>query len=74
LLAELFPTTVRSTGVALSYGLSVTIFGGFTPAIISVLVHYTDNVRVVGYWLMASAAVSVVSLLAVQDRSRQELT
>lgn len=74
LLAELFPTTVRSTGAALSYGLSVTIFGGFTPAIISVLVHYTDNVRVVGYWLMASAAVSVVSLLAVQDRSRQELT
>jgi MHS family proline/betaine transporter-like MFS transporter len=73
LLSELFPTVVRSTGTALAYGLSVAIFGGFTPAIISALVKYTGNNLSVAYWLMLSAVLSTVSLLAVQDRSRSEL-
>jgi MFS transporter, MHS family, proline/betaine transporter len=73
LLSELFPTVVRSTGTALAYGLSVAIFGGFTPAIISALVKYTGNNLSVAYWLILSAVLSTVSLLAFQDRSRAEL-
>jgi MHS family proline/betaine transporter-like MFS transporter len=73
LLPELFPTNVRSTGAGLSYSLAVTIFGGFTPAIISALVHYTGSELAVAYWLIASAAISTVSLCAVQDRGHQEL-
>jgi MHS family proline/betaine transporter-like MFS transporter len=30
-LAELFPTPVRATGISLTYSLGVAVFGGFTP-------------------------------------------
>ena len=73
LLSELFPTVVRSTGTALAYGLSVAVFGGFTPAIISALVKYTGNNLSVAYWLTISAVFSTVSLCVSQDRSRAEL-
>ena len=33
LMAELFPISTRSTGIALSYNISVPIFGGFAPFI-----------------------------------------
>ena len=33
LMAEIFPTRTRSTGMALSYNTSVPIFGGFAPLI-----------------------------------------
>jgi hypothetical protein len=35
--AEMCPTTVRATGVSLTYSLGVAVFGGFTPAIIAAL-------------------------------------
>jgi MHS family alpha-ketoglutarate permease-like MFS transporter len=31
--AELFPTSIRATGVAVPYALTVSIFGGTAPAI-----------------------------------------
>jgi MFS transporter, MHS family, proline/betaine transporter len=73
LIAELFPTSVRSTGIALTYGLAVAIFGGFTPAITSALINYTGNKLSVALWLMASAVISSVALMFVKDRSRQAL-
>lgn len=73
-MAELFPTTVRSTGTGLAYGLGVTIFGGFTPTVVSVVVHSTGSKLAVAFWLMASAAISVVSLVATHDSSQQRLT
>jgi MFS transporter, MHS family, proline/betaine transporter len=73
-MAELFPTTVRSTGTGLAYGLGVTIFGGFTPTMVSMVVHSTGSKLAVAFWLMASAAISAVSLVATHDRSQQRLT
>lgn len=73
-MAELFPTTVRSTGTGLAYGLGVTIFGGFTPTIVSMVVQSTGSKLAVAFWLMASAAISTVSLVATHDRSQQRLT
>lgn len=73
-MAELFPTTVRSTGSGLAYGLGVAIFGGFTPTIVSMVVHSTGSKLAVAFWLMASAAISAVSLVATHDPSQQALT
>ena len=73
LIAELFPTQVRSTGIAITYGLAVAIFGGFTPAIVSILINSTGNKLSVALWLMAAAVISCGALLLVKDRSRQVL-
>jgi MFS transporter, MHS family, proline/betaine transporter len=73
LLSELYPTPVRSTGIALAYSLAVATFGSFTPAIVTALIHYTGTNLAVAFWLMISAAASSIALFATRDRSRQEL-
>jgi MHS family proline/betaine transporter-like MFS transporter len=70
LVAELFPTKVRCTGIALTYGIAVAVFGGFTPAITSALINFTGNKLSIAFWLMAAAVISSVSLLFIKDRSR----
>ncbi|GAA4480620.1 MFS transporter [Gluconacetobacter asukensis] len=36
-IASLFPTRIRATGIALSYNASVSLFGGFAPALLASL-------------------------------------
>ena len=55
-LTELMPASVRTTGFALAYSLATAIFGGFTPAICTWLVHTTDNRAITGVWLSFAAA------------------
>jgi MFS family permease len=43
LTASLFPTEVRSTGLAIAYNISASIFGGFSPFILTWLLHTTGN-------------------------------
>lgn len=73
-LAELFPTSVRATGIALTYSLGVAIFGGFTPANITALISWTGTPVSTAYYLMGAAAVSFVTVLLVTDHTGEELT
>ncbi|WP_420962281.1 MFS transporter [Brucella sp. IR073] len=43
LLAALFPVSVRSTGVALSYNIAVLVFGAMAPALVTWLIQMTGN-------------------------------
>jgi hypothetical protein len=59
------PVSVRTSGFALAYSLATAIFGGFTPAISTYLIHITGNRAVPGLWLSFAAACGLVaSLLA----------
>jgi hypothetical protein len=55
-LTELMPASVRTSGFALAYSLATAIFGGFTPAISTYLVHTTHNPAITGLWLSFAAA------------------
>jgi MHS family proline/betaine transporter-like MFS transporter len=65
-LGELFPTTVRVTGVSLSYSCGVTLFGGFTPAIVTALLEFSGDKMVIAYYLVGAALFSGIPLLAVR--------
>jgi MHS family proline/betaine transporter-like MFS transporter len=67
MLARMFPTRVRSTGVAVAYNISVTIFGGFAPFIATWLIARTGNALAPGYYVAAAAVISFVSLLSIKD-------
>jgi MFS transporter, MHS family, proline/betaine transporter len=41
--ALLFPTAVRSTGLAISYNIGASLFGGFSPFILTWLLHVTGD-------------------------------
>lgn len=61
-LSELYPTAFRSSGIALSYNIAVTIFGGFSPAISTLLIGITGDNRAIAYYIMFAALLSIVAL------------
>jgi MHS family proline/betaine transporter-like MFS transporter len=65
-MAALFPARTRVTGLALSYNLGVTIFGGFAPVIFTWLTARTHNNASPAFYLMATAVLSISALLAVR--------
>jgi len=71
LMAELFPARTRCTGMALSYNISVPIFGGFAPLISMWLIEFTGNRLAPSFYLMTTALVSFLALLVVRLTLRQ---
>jgi MFS transporter, MHS family, proline/betaine transporter len=72
-LAELFPTRVRFTGLSVSYGLAVTLFGGTAPFVATLLVKQTGNPIAPAFYIMALALVSGVAMLLTRDRTNIDL-
>jgi MFS transporter, MHS family, proline/betaine transporter len=68
LLAEQFPVDSRAVGIAFSYSLSVTTFGGFAPFVATWLIASTGDPLSPSFYLMATALLSIISLLAIQRR------
>ena len=62
-LTEIMPAKVRTTGFSLAYSLATAIFGGFTPAISTYLIHVTGNRAVPGLWLSFAAACGLLAVL-----------
>jgi hypothetical protein len=64
-LTEIMPAQVRTAGFSLAFSLATALFGGFTPAFSTALIHATNNPAIPGVWLSFAAACSLVaSLLA----------
>ncbi|WP_066736638.1 MFS transporter [Cupriavidus sp. D384] len=72
-LAEQFPTEVRSTGLSLAYNFAVTIFGGFAPLIVTWLIESTHNKLAPAFYVIAAAAISFVALVFMHDRTGKKL-
>jgi MHS family citrate/tricarballylate:H+ symporter-like MFS transporter len=60
-LTEIVPLHVRTSGFSLAYSLATATFGGFTPAVVTYLIHATDNRAVAGVWLMFAAACGLLA-------------
>lgn len=73
LLVELFPTRVRFTGVAISYNLSVAIFGGTIPMVGAALYQFTGEQITFAYYLTALAAISCFSLCFYKETYKYNL-
>jgi MHS family proline/betaine transporter-like MFS transporter len=71
LMAEQFPVETRAIGVALGYSVSVSIFGGLAPLVATSLIAATGDPLSPSYYLVFTALLSLVALLAIQWRSRR---
>jgi MFS transporter, MHS family, proline/betaine transporter len=67
ILAEMFPTRVRYTGLSVSYGFAVVLFGGFAPLISTWLVETTGNPLAPAFYVMAGGAASAISVLSMRE-------
>lgn len=72
MLAEMFPTTVRYTGLGLAYSLSNAVFSGCAGLIITSLIEATGDVDVPAYYVMATCAVSAVAIATLRGRAHRE--
>ena len=72
-IVELFPTAVRYSGVGFAYSLAAALVGGTTPYLAAWLTHVTGNVNAPAYLLMASALVTLLTLLTMHETSGRSL-
>lgn len=63
----MFPTHVRYAGMAISYNVSTSLFGGTAPAVNDWLIGVTGNTLVPAYYMMASCAIGALALVFVTE-------
>jgi metabolite-proton symporter len=64
-LAEIMPPEIRTTGFSVAFSLATAIFGGFTPAVCTFLIHETGNRAMPALWLSFAAAIGLVAAVVV---------
>ncbi|SEJ45186.1 MFS transporter [Paraburkholderia diazotrophica] len=74
MIPELFPKHVRATGIALTYVVSASFFGGFSPFVASWLVALTGNPLAPAWYVAAACAISLVPVIWLRDRTGEALT
>jgi MFS transporter, MHS family, proline/betaine transporter len=72
-LAELFPTPVRSTALAISYGLGSALFGGTAPLLATVLVRRTGSPVAPAIYAVAVAVAAVAAAMAASETAFRPL-
>ncbi len=68
LLAERFSTRTRVTGVSLVYALSVALFGGTAPFIITAAVSATGDSLAAAWYTIACSLITLVTLLVLRTQ------
>ena len=71
-MAEQFPTEVRTVGIALPYALATVVFGGTAPYITTWLVAH-DAVGWTSLYVMAASLISFAVYATMPETSRREL-
>ncbi len=72
-MAELFPTRVRNTSLALFYNFSVAIFGGFAQFIVAWLIIHTGDVLAPAYYVVGAAVIGTIAVLPLSDSKSKSL-
>jgi len=65
LISEIFPTQIRSTGMALIQNVGQMAFGGFAPIAFTSLIALTGSGVAPSFYLVAMAFVSTLSLIVL---------
>ncbi len=71
--ADLFPTRIRFSGVALSYNLAFTLFSGLAPVFAALLADRTGVAATAAYYMIGCAALSFVAALVMHRYDGQIL-
>jgi MFS family permease len=68
-LLEAFPKSVRSSGLAIMYALSVTIFGGTTQFVVAWLIDLTKNPLVPAWYQIIANVLSIIAIALLRAHS-----
>jgi len=66
-LTEIMPADIRTAGFSLVHSSATAIFGGFTPAISTYLIHATGNRAIPGLWLSFAAVCGLIATVLLSS-------
>ncbi|KQR95868.1 MAG: MHS family MFS transporter [Microbacterium ginsengisoli] len=69
LYSELFPASIRFSGVSISYALGAILGGAFAPTIATALVQATGSTLSVTVYLAGMTVIGLIATLLLRDRS-----
>ncbi|MFF2811716.1 glycine betaine/L-proline transporter ProP [Streptomyces sp. NPDC058000] len=72
-LPALFPTKVRYGSLSIGFNISVSLFGGTTPLVVTALIGATGNKMLPAYYMMAAAVIGIVAVLLMPESARKPL-
>lgn len=72
-LVEMFPTSVRFTGMALSYNAAAALFGGTAPMVCVWLLDQTQTPLAIAAYVMCCNLCSLTALYFYKDKWREKL-
>lgn len=71
--ADLFPTRIRFTGVAMSFNLSFTFFSGLAPVVAALLARNTGVAATAAYYMIGCAFISFIAAFVMHRYDGQIL-
>ena len=71
MLIDLFPTSIRYTGIAMSYNLAYAIFGGLSPILCTLFIQLTGSILAPAFYLMLIATLSGLACYGYQRKSKK---
>ncbi|VVC75750.1 Proline/betaine transporter [Aquicella siphonis] len=72
ILSGLFPTSVRYSGIAMSYNLAFAVFGGLSPVICTFAIHTFNSVLAPAYYVMLMAMLSWIACYLGKKSEEQQ--
>ncbi|MFF6999070.1 glycine betaine/L-proline transporter ProP [Streptomyces sp. NPDC008313] len=72
-LPALFPTKVRYGSLSIGFNVSVSLFGGTTPLVVTALIGATGNMMMPAYYMMAAAVVGGVAVWFMAESAGRPL-
>jgi MHS family proline/betaine transporter-like MFS transporter len=72
-MAEMFPTQNRYSGIAISYNVTLGVVGGTAPLVCTWLTSTTGDMSAPAYYLIAMAGLSLTAVLGVRLSHREQL-
>ncbi|SNT52019.1 MFS transporter [Rhodococcoides kyotonense] len=73
LFTELFPRSVRYTGVSLGFNIGTIAAGGTAPYVAAQLVESTGNAMSPAYWVIGVCLVGVATVLTIRETGKSSL-
>ncbi|HTY28450.1 MAG TPA: MFS transporter, partial [Mycobacterium sp.] len=70
---ELFATRVRYSGLSVGYNVSVAVFGGTTPYVVTLLAARTGNDYAAGIYVVIAAVVSLLTVFKMRETAAKPL-
>jgi MHS family proline/betaine transporter-like MFS transporter len=72
-LPALFPTRMRYGALSIGFNISVSLFGGTTPLVVTALISATGNAMMPAYYMMAAAMIGGIAVLCMPETARKPL-